>query len=163
MRLPVLCLCTAVLLGAFPSPARAQTSNAECRPSASRGREGCEPAKAVLATETEVSFTLELPPPKSAQCAAMVEIEYTQRDTNVSVEGTISHQDCAASNGEHRFTVSVRDQSLELKTLEFVESWQRQDDQPVKLKVSYPIGENVDLVRVRARQLRCTCADRPPE
>lgn len=163
MRLQLLCLCTALLLGDFPSPARAQASNAGCRPSASRVRESCEPTKVVLETETEVSFALELPPPKSAQCAAMVEIEYTQRDTSVSVEGTISHEDCAASHGEHRLTVTVRDQSLELKTLEFVESWQRQNGEPVEFKVSYPIGENVDLVRVRARQLRCTCADVPPE
>ena len=62
-----------------------------------------------------------------------------------------------------RLTVSVRDENRELKTLEFVEAWQRKDDQPVKFNVSYPIGDNVDLVSVRARQLRCTCDDLPEE
>jgi hypothetical protein len=50
-----------------------------------------------------------------------------------------------------------------LKTLEFVESWRRDDDQPVKFSADYEIGENVDLVRARSRQLRCTCADTPGE
>jgi hypothetical protein len=48
-----------------------------------------------------------------------------------------------------------------MQLLEFFESWQRQDDQPVKFSATYPIGENVDLLRVRPTQSRCTCADAP--
>ena len=67
---------------------------------------------------------------------------------------------CAASSGEYKLVVSVRG-NHGLQTLEFVESWQRQDDQPVKFSAAYPIGADVDLVRVRAVQRKCTCADEP--
>jgi hypothetical protein len=117
-----------------------------------------KPTTVTAEVENEVTFSLELPAAKSPQCATTVAVEYTQRDTVVSVEGTVDHQDCAASAGEYRLTVSVRDESRELKRLEFLESWQRADDQPVAFTAEYPIGENVDLVSVRARPLRCTCA-----
>ena len=163
MRITPPCLLVAFLLAGIAASSSAQTPNPDCLSTGSRARAACEPTKVVVATETEVNFTVELPPVKSAQCAATIEIEYTQRDTLVSVEGTIDHQDCAASNGEHRLTVNVRDENRELKTLEFVEAWQRKDDQPVEFEVSYPIGDNVDLVSVRARHLRCTCDDLPEE
>jgi len=153
------CRLLALLLCGIAPCSSAQAPNPDCLSTGSRARATCEPTTTVIATETEVKFTVELPPVKSTQCAATIEIEYTQRDTLVGVEGTIHHLDCAASNGEHRLTVSVRDENRELKTLEFVEAWQRKDGQPVKFNVSYPIGDNVDLVSVRARQLRCTCDD----
>jgi hypothetical protein len=95
------------------------------------------------------------------QCAATVEVTYTQRDSVVGVEGTIANNVCGASSGDYKLLVSVRNEGRELQTLEFFESWQRQDDQPVKISGSYPIGQNVELVRVRPVQLRCTCADVP--
>ncbi len=159
MRITTPHLFLALLLSGIAPPSSAQTPNPDCLSTGSRARAACEPTKTVIATETEVKFTVEVPPVKTAQCAATIEIEYTQRDTLVGVTGTIHHQDCAASNGEHRLTVNVRDENRELKTLEFVEAWQRKDDQPVKFNVSYPIGDNVDLVSVRARHLRCTCDD----
>ena len=79
----------------------------------------------------------------------------------MGVPGTIAHNTCAASGGDYKLVVSVRNENRELQTLEFFESWQRQDDQPVKFSGVYPIGENVDVVRVRTVQLRCTCADTP--
>jgi hypothetical protein len=132
--------------------------SAACIPRASRAAPSCDPTTVTAETEKEVTFSLDLPPVKTLQCATTVEVEYTQRDTSVSVQGSLDHQDCAASSGEYRLTVSVRDASGELKRLEFAEPWQRSDDQPVAFKAEYPIGENVDLVSVRARQLRCTCA-----
>jgi hypothetical protein len=111
--------------------------------------------------EGEIDASVEFPGLKGVQCAATVEVAYTQRDINVGVEGTIAHDTCAASSGDYKLVVGVRDQNGEQKTLEFFESWQRQDDQPVKFSGVYPIGENVDVVRVRTVQLRCTCADVP--
>ena len=96
---------------------------------------------------------------KLAQCAATIELAYTQRDTSVSVEGTLENKDCAASSGGYTLAVSIRNENQELTTVEFPEEWQRQDDQPVKLAGTYPIGENVDVVRVRPVHVRCTCAD----
>jgi hypothetical protein len=54
--------------------------------------------------------------------------------------------------------VRVRDETGEVKTLDFLGSWQRDDDEAVKFGGDYPIGKNVDLVEVRAVQVRCTCA-----
>ena len=36
-----------------------------------------------------------------------------------------------------------------------------QDDQTVKFAGTYPLGDNVELLRVRPLQLRCTCAGEP--
>ena len=156
LALPVLTGLAAYAPAQGPLPPQ---SSASCLPSASRARESCEPTKVVVRTETQLSVTLELPPTQTASCAATVELEYSQRDTQASVEGTLDHQICAASSGEYRIDVRVRNEAGEIKTLEFVESWQRTDDQPVRISAQYPIGENVDLLNVRSRQLRCTCVE----
>ena len=132
-----------------------------CLPRATRVRESCDPKQVVVRSEKEVEFSLELPPMKVVQCAATIEVAYTQRDSAVGVEGMIENNVCGASSGDYKLVVSVRNENRELQTLEFFESWQRQDDQPVKFSGAYPIGENVDLLRVRPVQLRCTCADVP--
>lgn len=137
--------------------------SAGCLPRASRAKKSCDPTQIVVRSENEIKFSLELPPRETAQCAVSVEVSYTQRGAAVSVEGSIENKDCGASSGEYDLVISVRDESRELKTLEFSESWQRQDDQSVKFSGVYPIGENVDLVRVRPVRLRCTCTDTPPE
>ena len=132
-------------------------------PSASRTREGCEPKTVVVEVDKQVAVSLKVPSPKGVYCAATYEVEYTQRDKTVSVESTITNSNCAASKGEYKLAVSVRDEHGEVKTLDFFESWQRKDDQPVKFKGDYSIGENVDVVRVRPVQLHCTCTDVPTE
>lgn len=132
--------------------------SADCLPRASRARESCDPKQVVVRIEKEVDFSLEVPAPKAAQCVATIEIAYTQRDTSVGVEGTIANNVCAASGGEYKLLVSVRGGGG-VQVLEFLESWLRQDDQPVHFSKVYPIGEDVDLLRVRPTQVRCTCAD----
>lgn len=153
-----------VLAGAAPSlPQETQidTNPSTCSANASRARETCEPQTTAVTLEKELTFSIELPPLPIVQCAAAIEIKYSQRDTVVRVEGTLDHDDCAASSGEYAITIRVRDENREVKTLEFTEAWQRTDDQPVHLRADYPIGANVDLVAVRAQQSRCTCADDP--
>jgi hypothetical protein len=138
------------------------THSPDCLPRATRMRESCDAKQVVVRlSEQEIDASVEFPGLKGVQCAATIEVAYTQRDINVGVEGTIAHNTCAASSGDYKVVVSVRDQDRELQTLEFFESWLRQDDQPVKFSGVYPIGENVDVVRVRTVQLRCTCADVP--
>ena len=146
-----------------PLPPRGAERSPDCLPRASRATIHCDPIEVVVHTEKEVTFSLEIPSPKTVHCAAITEIEYTQRDTIVSVEGRIVNTDCAASKGEYRLTVRIRDENRELKTLEFLESWQRQDDQPVQFKGDYPIGENADVVSVRPSQLACACTETPTE
>jgi hypothetical protein len=138
------------------------THSPDCLPRATRTRESCDPRQVVVRLpEHEIDASVEFPGLKGVQCAATIEVAYTQRDINVGVEGTIAHNTCGASSGDYKLVVSVRNQNRELQTLEFFESWQRQDDQPVRFSGVYPIGENVDVVRVRTVQSRCTCADVP--
>ena len=168
-RIDTVLLPALLALAGLASQAAAQSPppdggrSAACIPRASRAAPSCEPTTVRAEVHKEVTFSLELPAEKLLQCATTVAVEYTQRDTVVSVEGTIDHKDCVASNGEYRLTVSIRGEDRELKRLEFVESWQRDDDQPVVFAADYPIGENVDLVSVRARQLRCSCAEEPAQ
>lgn len=97
-------------------------------PLACRAKESCDPAQVVVHAEKEVTFSLELPPVKTAERAAAIAVEYAQRAAFVRISGMIENKDCAASDGEYKLAVSVRDENRELKTLELVESWQRQDD-----------------------------------
>jgi hypothetical protein len=111
--------------------------------------------------EADVPIRIELPPPRTARCEATITFEYTQRDTVVAVKGTIENGSCPVDSGDYTIAVSVRDESGELKTLQFPETWQRSDDQPLEVSAEYQIGENVDLVGVRSRRFRCVCAGTP--
>lgn len=162
----VCALCALLSVGVAP-PAVAQGADrdagrsADCLPSGSRARESCEPTTTVVTTESKISFSLEPPALNTTYCAVTIEIAYTQRDTVASVEGTIHNTDCAASSGEYKVLVVTRSEDSQLTTREFLDSWQRDDEQPVTFNNRYPIGENVDLIRVRAQQTRCTCAAAP--
>jgi len=95
---------------------------------------------------------------KSALCSARVEIEYNQRNTVAWTAGTIDTRDCAAASGVYTIAVQYRDEQGEIHTVEQQERWGRNDDQPVHFEGEYTIGENVDLIRVRTRKVRCECA-----
>lgn len=41
--------------------------------------------------EHEIDASVEFPGLKGVQCAATIEVTYTQRESNVDVEGTIAH------------------------------------------------------------------------
>ena len=129
-----------------------------CPPSATRtGSCDLEQQETVIRTEKEISVHIDVPLPETRSCQATISIEYIQRNTIASVTGEIEHPECAASSGDYVIAVSTRDESGELKTTEYTQSWQRNDDQTVQLAADYLIGENVDLVRVRASRLRCSC------
>jgi hypothetical protein len=139
-----------------------EAEHRDCGPRAPHTRRApCDEVS--VRVETPITVTATLQPPKSSYCAATYDIKYTQKNTNVGVEGVIENKDCAASDGEYKLLVRVRDETGEVKTLDFLESWSRMDDQPVKFGGDYPIGNNVDLVSVRTAQVRCTCADAPTE
>ena len=91
-------------------------------------------------------------------CSARVEIEYLQNNTIAWAGGTIDTGDCVAASGAYTIQVRYRDAQGEVKTLESEETWRRDDDQPVHFEGQYPIGENVDLIRVRASKIRCECS-----
>jgi hypothetical protein len=128
--------------------------------SATRTREACEAGPpTILRSEREVTRTLEIAVPATLQCETRIDLEYVQRDTLARVNGVIENETCAASSGNYEIEVQVEDENGETTTLVFGESWQRDDDRPVAFAADYPIGENVELIRIRSRRLRCTCGD----
>jgi hypothetical protein len=130
----------------------------------SRKKEGdCTAATTTTArTEAPLNVSLELPQPDAPECDATTLTEYSQRNNIARVTGTVSIATCpAGSTGTFNVVARVRDESGEIKPIEFTEKWQRDDAGDSKFTGDYPIGENVELVNVRIRDLKCTCAAAP--
>jgi len=159
------------LIAAGPQVATAQNDPEgnidQCRSlsSASRTRaNACGRDDAGTETAEQVlTFTRDRPLVEFAQCEARMVLDYVQVGAFASVEGVIKNTDCGASGGEYTIQARIRDDSGETKTLDFPELWERDDDQPVVFSAKYPIGENVELVRIRSHGLRCECAEPPEE
>jgi len=101
--------------------------------------------------------------PTGPQCEATTLTEYQQRNNVARVTGTVSIANCAAGTaGTFTLVARVRDESGEIKPVEFAEAWQRADAQDHTFNADYPIGDNVELMNVRVRGLTCTCAGAPP-
>lgn len=96
--------------------------------------------------------------PAQQRCAASLEFTFQQRNTLAVVDSTLRNSDCAASSGEYTMLVKTRHDNGESKTLEFPVTWQREDDQALESHAEYSIGEDVDLISVRSRRMRCLCA-----
>ena len=100
----------------------------------------------------------------STECEATAVLEYFQRGGEAEVEATIENHDCAASSGEFTIETTVRaDGQMDSEKLSFPETWSRDDEDPVVITKRYPIGDNVDLMRVKVRKLRCECSKETAE
>lgn len=97
----------------------------------------------------------------SKGCDSEINITYDQRNTIARVQGIVEKSSCPASHGEYTFVIGIRDENNKQSTLEFSETWQRNDDEPISFVKEYEIGESIDLTRVRLRSLRCSCEDAP--
>jgi len=117
------------------------------------------PSTSALRTEMKVTTTIEGASISRPYCKATIALEYSQRNDAAFVDGVIENDDCGASGGDYTIEFRVRDENGELQTISLTDSWNREDDQPVSFRKEQPIGGNVDLVRVRSRQLSCTCAE----
>ncbi len=96
----------------------------------------------------------------TALCTAIASLEYLQRGAEAEVVTNVHTDDCAAAGGNYTLKITVRgDSDKEPRTLSFEESWERSDDAPVQTEKRYPIGDDVDLLRIKARELSCRCAD----
>lgn len=127
--------------------------------SASRTREDCGvDAPRIVRIEKEFTRSVELAAPTDLQCETRIDLEYDQRDTIARVKGVLENDTCAASSGDYEVEVLIKDENGEVQTFVFSESWQRDDDRPVAIAADYPIGENVELIRLRSQRLRCTCS-----
>ena len=118
-----------------------------------------EPIPATQRTEIERTFTIDLDRIDLRSCSAAIDVEYYQRNTVARVSGLLENQDCAASSGSYSIFARIRTAEGEIETLEFPEEWQRDDDQPVAIEADYPIGENVELLRLRTRRVVCRCTE----
>ena len=97
--------------------------------------------------------------PSGPQCEASMLTDYFQQGDVARVSGRISLAACpAGTTGSYNVAARIRDESGEIKLLEFSETWQRDDAEDVAFNTDYPIGED-ELVSVRMRGLKCTCAE----
>ena len=106
--------------------------------------------------EKRWSMTLDAPD-QNQYCQARVSVEYTQRNTLASVTGSISNEDCGRSSGTYAIAVRYRNDDGEVFTDEYEEFWSRENDEAVTFEAEYPIPENVDLINLRPRKVRCVC------
>jgi hypothetical protein len=103
------------------------------------------------------------PPPLEQEsqlvCEASTLTEYQQRNNLALVSGTVSISGCpAGTTGGFTVVARVKNDADETNTLEFNETWQREDAEDHKFETQYPIGDDVFLQSVRVRNLTCTCA-----
>lgn len=139
--------------------------NCQAAAGGSRMRANCEPEATATTVRTEqtLKVSLDAPPQlNTPQCEATATTNYYQSNTIARTDGTINIRNCTtASTGTYNVVVRIRDEKGEINSLEFSDKWQRSDGPDVKFAADYPIGQNVDLVSVRVRDLKCTCGDPP--
>ena len=91
--------------------------------------------------------------------AVMLAAAPSQLQAQGQAKATIDNPDCAASSGDFVIEVTVRaDGADESNKLKFPESWSREDDASVVMTRRYPIGDDTDLLRIKIRKMRCSCA-----
>ena len=96
--------------------------------------------------------------PATNACKAELEIEYYQKGSSAHVESTLTNEDCGASSGSYVIQVRYRGADRQTQSKDFAESWVRTDTAPVEIEKDYYIADDVDIIRVRSRKLRCNCA-----
>ena len=107
--------------------------------------------------EIRYKMTISATPSAEQKCEALIFFEYKQKNTVAVIDSTISNADCAASSGGYTLLVRFKDENNEMQSLEYPETWQRDDDRAIESRKEYFIGDNVDLVTIRSKKLRCVC------
>ena len=116
-------------------------------------------AEAAAQAEKQAKALREAQLADALQCAATTVTEYSQQASTAHVIGSVSILSCpAGSAGTFDVVALVKDASGASKPLEFHEAWQRHEAGDAPFAGEYPIGDNVELVNVRIRNLKCTCA-----
>ena len=120
---------------------------------------GQDDSNRTMTIEVKKTITFEA---RVGGCEANLALEYWQKGDQAEVDMVLNNNECPASSGEFTIQVRYRTEDGELVTDEYPEMWSRDDDQPLEMSRLYPIGDNVDLIRVRSRRLSCTCTAPPP-
>jgi len=107
--------------------------------------------------EIRYKMTISTTPPAEQACAAQIYFTYLQKNTVAVVDSTIENTECEASSGDYTVLVRFRDENNEIQSLEYTETWNRDDNQAIESRKEYFIGDDVDLVTVRSKKLRCVC------
>lgn len=116
-------------------------------------------AEAEVQAEKQAKALREAQLAEALHCAATTVTEYSQQASVAHVTGSISVLSCpAGSKGTFDVVAVVKDESGASKPIEFHETWQRPGPSDVPFAGEYAIGDNVELVSVRIRNLNCTCA-----
>ena len=92
-------------------------------------------------------------------CKADLRLEYFQKGANAHVKSTLSNEQCGASAGNYTIRVQYRDAEGNTKLLEFDETWNRDDDADVASEKDYFIGDDIDIMRIKSRNLSCHCEE----
>lgn len=154
IRLPLLAL---VLLPLLVPPVFGQQLPEPKRVFGTLGdRVGNDDDEAEVRFENEITTRISIPEQQFVPCQATVGLSYYQRNTLARVEVDIRHPSCPAASGEVEIVASVRPDGGENRQLVFPEQWALENGM-VTLVRDYPIGENVELTRVRSRRVTCTC------
>ena len=112
----------------------------------------------IAGQEAEIKMQMELESNVvDTSCQAQLEMEYYQKGSSAVVESILTNEHCDASSGAYVIQVRYRGDGSEIQTMDFPETWERSDDQPIKSKREYYVGDDVDIIRVRSRKLRCSC------
>ena len=90
-------------------------------------------------------------------CKANLQLEYWQKGDAAEVTSTLLNPECGASSGVYTVQIRYRRDDGETLTDDYRETWSREDSEPIVTTRLYPIGDNVDLIRVRSRGLSCSC------
>jgi len=107
--------------------------------------------------EIRYKMTISTTPPAEQTCAAQISFTYLQKYSVAVVDSTIENTECDASSGDYTVLVRFRDENNEIQSQEYRETWSRDDNQAVDSRKEYFIGDNVDLITVRSKKLRCVC------
>ena len=100
---------------------------------------------------------------KSQSCTASAALDYFQRDAEAAAEISVDTPHCARASGSLVVEVTIKADAADLpEKLAFAETWKRDDGQPVIMQRRYSIGTNVQLLRIRIRQLTCSCDEKAP-
>ena len=112
-----------------------------------------------IVNETEIKTVIEVEIDiGSNACMANLEVEYYQKDSTAHVETVLNNDNCAASAGTYVIQVRYKDAAGEHQTMDFEETWERSDAEPIVVEKDYFVAHNIDILRVRSRKLNCTCA-----
>ena len=121
-------------------------------------QDGVEKKKGTKSLDIEFSKTITMEM-RLGGCEAKLQMEYWQKGDVAEVTSTLDNPECGASSGDYQIRVRYRGDDGELQTDEYEETWERDDAEPIVTTKRYPIGDDVDLVRVTSRGLSCNCAE----